>query len=49
MVNPAIFGALFQDSMDEVARHAFGAHYTHEFDIQRIVGPTICASLAGAD
>lgn len=40
-VNPAIFGALFQDSMDEAARHAFGAHYTHEADIQRIVGPTI--------
>jgi hypothetical protein len=41
MVNPAIFGALFQDSMDEAARHAYGAHYTHEVDIQRIVGPTI--------
>ena len=41
MVNPAIFGTLFQDSMDEVARHAFGAHFTHEADIQRIVGPTI--------
>lgn len=41
MVNPAIFGTLFQDSMDEAARHAFGAHFTHEADIQRIVGPTI--------
>lgn len=41
MVNPAIFGALFQDSMDEAERHAYGAHYTHEVDIQRIVGPTI--------
>lgn len=40
-VNPAIFGTLFQDSMDEAERHAFGAHYTHESDIQRIVGPTI--------
>lgn len=40
-VNPAIFGALFQHSMDEAARHAFGAHYTYEADIQRIVGPTI--------
>jgi len=40
-VSPAIFGTLFQDSMDEAQRHAFGAHYTHEADIQRIVGPTI--------
>lgn len=40
-VNPAIFGTLFQDSMDQAQRHAFGAHYTAEADIQRIVGPTI--------
>lgn len=40
-VNPAIFGTLFQQSMDADARHAFGAHYTSEADIQRIVGPTI--------
>jgi len=40
-VNPAIFGALFQQSMDAEARHAMGAHFTSEADIQRIVGPTI--------
>jgi hypothetical protein len=40
-VNPAIFGTLFQQSMDAAARHAFGAHFTSEADIQRIVGPTI--------
>lgn len=40
-VNPAIFGTLFQDSMDKAERHAYGAHYTAEADIQRIVGPTI--------
>jgi Type I restriction enzyme R protein N terminus (HSDR_N)/N-6 DNA Methylase len=40
-VNPAIFGTLFQHSMDAAARHAFGAHFTSEADIQRIVGPTI--------
>lgn len=40
-VNPAIFGTIFQESMDAVARHAFGAHFTSEADIQRIVGPTI--------
>jgi SAM-dependent methyltransferase len=40
-VNPAIFGTLFQHSMDEAERHALGAHFTSEADIQRIVGPTI--------
>lgn len=40
-VNPAIFGTLFQQSMDSEERHAYGAHFTSEADIQRIVGPTI--------
>lgn len=40
-VNPVIFGTLFQHSMDKEERHAFGAHFTSEADIQRIVGPTI--------
>ena len=40
-VNPAIFGTLFQHSMDAKERHAFGAHFTSEADIQRIVEPTI--------
>jgi type II restriction/modification system DNA methylase subunit YeeA len=40
-VNPAIFGALFQGCMNAEARHAFGAHYTHEADILRVVQPTI--------
>jgi hypothetical protein len=40
-VQPAIFGTLFQESMDAEARHAFGAHYTHEVDIQKVVLPTI--------
>jgi type II restriction/modification system DNA methylase subunit YeeA len=40
-VNPAIFGTLFQHSMEEKERHALGAHFTSEADIQRIVGPTI--------
>ncbi len=38
LVNLAIFGTLFQDSMDEEERHALGAHYTAEYDIQRIIG-----------
>lgn len=40
-VNPAIFGTLFQHSMDKKERHALGAHYTSEADILRVVLPTI--------
>ena len=40
-VDPVIFGSIFQHSMEAEKRHAYGAHYTHEADIQRIVGPTI--------
>ncbi len=40
-IRPEIFGALFQDSMDKKERHAFGAHFTSEFDIRKVVGPTI--------
>lgn len=40
-VQPAIFGTLFQQSMDKEERHAHGAHYTSEADIQRVVLPTI--------
>lgn len=40
-VNPAIFGTIFQQSMDEAERHAYGAHFTSEADILRIVAPTI--------
>ena len=41
MVKPEIFGTLFQSSMDSDERHAFGAHFTSEFDIRKVVGPTI--------
>jgi type II restriction/modification system DNA methylase subunit YeeA len=40
-VRPEIFGTLFQDSMDKKERHAYGAHFTSEFDIRKVVGPTI--------
>jgi hypothetical protein len=40
-VQPEIFGTLFQHSMDDDERHAFGAHFTHPADIMKIVGPTI--------
>jgi hypothetical protein len=41
MVKPEIFGTLFQSSMDADERHAYGAHFTSEFDIHKVVGPTI--------
>jgi hypothetical protein len=40
-VEPAIFGTLFESSMDREERHAFGAHYTSEADIQKVILPTI--------
>lgn len=40
-VNPAIFGTLFEHSMDSKVRHRHGRHFTSEADIQRVVGPTI--------
>src|SRR5258706_14413965 len=40
-VQPEIFGALFQDSLDARERRAFGAHYTSPTDIMKIVRPTI--------
>lgn len=40
-VNPAIFGTIFQQSMDATERHAYGAHFTSEADILRIITPTI--------
>lgn len=41
LVNPAIFGTLFQASMDEGRRHTLGAHFTAEKDIMAVIGPTI--------
>lgn len=40
-VNPAIFGALFESTMNGDERHQFGAHFTSEADILKIVTPTI--------
>ncbi|OEU71790.1 MAG: hypothetical protein BA863_02925 [Desulfovibrio sp. S3730MH75] len=40
-VNPAIFGALFEGTMNASERHAFGAHFTSEADVQKIINPTI--------
>ncbi|MCX8000437.1 MAG: N-6 DNA methylase, partial [Leptospiraceae bacterium] len=40
-VNPSIFGALFEGTLSASERHAFGAHFTNEVDILKIVNPTI--------
>ena len=40
-VRPEIFGTLFEHSMDQTERHAFGAHFTTPADIMKIVRPTI--------
>lgn len=40
-VHPAIFGSLFEGSMDQDERHVYGAHFTSETDIYKVVLPTI--------
>ncbi|MDD1449499.1 N-6 DNA methylase, partial [Dolichospermum sp. ST_sed8] len=40
-VRPAIFGNLFEGTVDKKERHARGIHYTSEVDIMKIVRPTI--------
>ncbi|HEY0161030.1 MAG TPA: DNA methyltransferase [Thermoanaerobaculia bacterium] len=40
-VQPPIFGSLFESSMGAAQRHAYGAHFTSEADIQKVVLPTI--------
>lgn len=40
-VHPAIFGSLFEGSMDQDERHTFGAHFTSEVDIYKVILPTI--------
>ncbi|MGK2858154.1 MAG: class I SAM-dependent DNA methyltransferase [Thermoanaerobaculia bacterium] len=40
-VQPAIFGSIFESSMGAAERHAYGAHFTTEADIQKVVTPTI--------
>ena len=40
-VRPAIFGTLFEQSLDKDERHAYGAYFTSEADIQKVVLPSI--------
>ena len=40
-VRPEIFGTLFEHSIDQDERSAYGQHFTHPVDIMKIIGPTI--------
>lgn len=40
-VNPSIFGALFEGTMRSNERHKYGAHFTSEQDMMRVITPTI--------
>lgn len=40
-VRPEIFGTLFESSMEAGERHAYGAHFTSQADIMKVVGPCI--------
>ncbi len=40
-VRPVIFGTLFEQSLDKPERHAYGAYFTSEADIQKVVQPSV--------
>jgi SAM-dependent methyltransferase len=40
-IRPAIFGNIFESSVNQKDRHSYGIHYTSESDIMKIVRPTI--------
>ena len=40
-IRPAIFGNLFEGTVNEDERHAYGIYYTSEADIMKIIRPTI--------
>ena len=44
-VEPAIFGTLFERSLDPASRAKLGAHYTGRADIERVVEPVVMTPL----
>jgi len=40
-VEPHIFGSLLEGALGHDAQWALGAHYTHEADIHKVIGPSI--------
>lgn len=46
-LSPAIFGALFQEIMDQTDRREWGAYYTSEENIDKLIDPLFFDELAG--
>ncbi len=44
-ISPAIFGSLFQSVMDQQERRSFGAHYTTETNILKVIKPLFLDNL----
>ena len=44
-ISPAIFGAMFQDIKDQVARRELGEHYTSEVNILKVIVPLFLEDL----
>ena len=44
-ISPAIFGSLFQSVMDQQERRSFGAHYTTETNILKVIRPLFLDNL----
>ncbi|MGB3307382.1 MAG: DNA methyltransferase [Thermomicrobiales bacterium] len=44
-IEPAIFGTLFERSLDPAKRSQLGAHYTGRADIERVVDPVVMTPL----
>jgi hypothetical protein len=40
-IQPSIFGSLMEGGLGHDIQWALGAHYTHEADIQKVIGPSI--------
>ncbi|MEI6358556.1 MAG: DNA methyltransferase, partial [Verrucomicrobiota bacterium] len=45
LIEPAIFGTLFERGLDPAQRSALGAHFTSRSDIERLVEPVVMAPL----
>jgi len=46
-ISPIVFGSMFQGVMDQASRRSFGAHYTPESSIRRVIEPLFLDDLVG--
>lgn len=46
-ISPAIFGAMFQEIMDQEKRREWGTYYTSEENIEKLIGPLFLDELEG--